>query len=122
MPASENPAGKNSGNEMEIMIVVGVPEPHVEAVLDAIASAGGGVLGDYTHCGYVSGGQGRFLPGEAAHPAVGGKGIVNRVDEARIETFCTRARAKAVAAAIRAAHPYEEPVIYLIPLLAESDL
>jgi hypothetical protein len=117
VPASESPV-----NEMELMIVVGVPEPDVETVLDAIAEAGGGVLGDYTHCAYVSGGLGRFLPGEAAHPALGGKGIVNRVDEARIETFCTRARANAVVAAIRAAHPYEEPVIYLIPLLAESDL
>ena len=111
-----------SGRELELMIVVGVPEAHVEAVLDAIAAAGGGILGEYTHCAYVSGGQGTFLPGDAAHPAVGGRGIVNRVDEARIETFCTRARARAIVAAIRAAHPYEEPVIYLIPLLAEADL
>jgi hypothetical protein len=116
------PASEQITNYMELMIVVGVPEPDVDVVLDAIASAGGGILGTYTHCTYVSGGQGRFLPGEAAHPAVGGKGIVNRVDEARIETFCARTRAKAVVAAIRAAHPYEEPVIYLIPLLAESDL
>ena len=107
---------------MELMIVVGVPEPHVEVILDAIADAGGGVLGEYTYCAYVSTGQGTFLPGDAAHPARGGRGIVNRVDEARIETFCTRARAKTIVAAIRAVHPYEEPVIYLIPLLAEADL
>jgi hypothetical protein len=44
------------------------------------------------------------------------------VEEVRIETFCDRDRAKAVVAAIRAAHPYEEPVIYLLPLLDEADL
>ncbi len=109
-------------NELEIMVIVGVPEPHVEAVLEAIAAAGGGKLGNYTHCGYVSDGQGRFRPEEGSNPALGDRHVVNRVDEKRIETFCTRANARAVVEAIRRTHPYEEPVIYLVPLLAEADL
>jgi len=40
----------------------------------------------------------------------------------QIQTFCSRAVAKAVVQAIRAVHPYEEPVIYLLPTLSEADL
>ena len=106
----------------KVMIVVGAPPENVDAVLNAIAEAGGGVLGDYTHCAYISRGQGHFKPDESANPHVGDRGQINAVDEMRIETFCDRDRAKAVVAGIRAVHPYEEPVIYLIPLLDESDL
>jgi hypothetical protein len=67
-------------------------------------------------------GVGRFRPNEAAHPHLGERGEINAVEEVRIETFCERAVAKQVVAAIRDAHPYEEPVYYLIPLLSEDDL
>ena len=105
-----------------IMIVVGTPPESVERVLEAISGAGGGVIGNYTHCAYISAGQGRFKPDAAANPHIGAKESINSVDEVRIETFCERRVAKAVVEAIRRAHPYEEPVIYLIPLLAEDEL
>jgi hypothetical protein len=105
-----------------IMIVVGVPPEHADRVMDAISSAGGGIVGNYTHCGYLSAGFGQFKPNASASTAVGAKNEINRVEETRIETFCDRAQARAVVEAIRGAHPYEEPVIYLIPLLAEDDL
>ncbi len=105
-----------------IMIVVTVPPEQADTVLDAISGAGGGSIGEYTHCGFTSTGDGRFKPSDAANPHVGAKDTINRVDEVRIETFCKRDVAKAVVAAIREAHPYEEPVIYLIPLLDEAEL
>lgn len=106
----------------KLMIVVSTPPDSVESVLDAIASAGGGTVGHYTHCAFTSSGLGRFMPDAAATPHTGKKGIINAVDEVRIESFCEQAGAKAVLHAIRTAHPYEEPVIYLIPVLDESDL
>lgn len=106
----------------QIQIIVGVPPEHVGAVLDAIAQAGGGSLGEYTHCAYTSMGKGRFKPSSAANPAVGEKGEINEVDEVRVETFCSRDIAKQVVAAIRAAHPYEVPMIYLLPVLSLDDL
>ncbi len=108
--------------QQELMIIVGTPAEAVDRVLEAIAEAGGGVIGDYSHCAFVSSGQGRFKPSAAANPHVGDIGQVNSVDEMQIQTFCSRAAAKAVVQAIRAAHPYEEPVIYLIPTLSEDDL
>ncbi len=106
----------------QIVIVVGVPPEYVDSMLDAISAAGGGIVGNYTHCAYTNMGQGRFKPGADANPQVGAKEEINKVDEIRIETFCERDKAKAVAAAIHEAHPYEEPVIYLIPLLSVDDL
>jgi hypothetical protein len=106
----------------DLQIIVGVPPEYADAVLDAIASAGGGTIGEYTHCSFTSIGTGRFKPSAAANPAVGEKGEINTVEEVRIETFCNRSVAKAVVAAIRKAHPYEEPVIYLVPLLSLDDL
>jgi hypothetical protein len=106
----------------QIMIVVSAPPDAVDRILDAISAAGGGVIGHYTHCAFTQPGLGRFKPDASANPHLGAKEQINAVDEVRIETFCERAVAKAVVAAIRAAHPYEEPVIYLIPLLSEADL
>lgn len=109
-------------NAQKIMIVVAVPPDAVDRVLDAISTAGGGIIGNYTHCAYTNPGTGRFKPSAEATPHVGAKEEINAVDEVRIETFCDRAVAKQVAAAIRQAHPYEEPVIYLILLLPEDEL
>ncbi|MBL8118849.1 MAG: hypothetical protein J0L63_17720 [Anaerolineae bacterium] len=105
-----------------VLVVVSAPSEAVPALLDAISAAGGGIIGHYTHCAFTSVGVGHFKPDDAANPHVGQVARINEVDETRIETFCERAQAKQVAAAIRKAHPYEEPVIYLLPLLDESDL
>lgn len=105
-----------------IMIVTSATEESLQSVLDAIASAGGGEIGHYTHCSFTVSGSGTFRPGAGADPHVGTVGAINRVPEIRVETFCERDKAKGVVQAIRAAHPYEEPVIYLIPLLDERDL
>ncbi len=104
-----------------VLIVFTVPETHLEPVLDAIAAAGAGVIGEYTHCSFTAAGTGRFRPSAAANPLLGARGALNAVPELRVETFCQHDRARAVVTALRAAHPYDEPVYYIIPLLdAES--
>ena len=104
-----------------VQIVVGVPHTHLYALLEAMAEAGAGELGEYTHCSYTSDGIGRFKPSAAANPTLGAKETINEVPEVRIETICDRDKVKQVIAAIRAAHPYEEPMLYLISLLSEDD-
>ncbi|HRL12815.1 MAG TPA: hypothetical protein PKX07_13110 [Aggregatilineales bacterium] len=101
-----------------VYIALTAPEDSVEAILDAIAAAGGGIIGEYTHCAFTCRGTGYFKPSADANPHVGARQALNAVDEIRIETFAPRERASAVVQAIRAAHPYEEPVIYVLPLLA----
>jgi hypothetical protein len=106
----------------QFLIITTVPAEAVERVMNAVAAAGGGVIGQYTHCAFTHSGIGHFKPSEAANPHVGEKTTLNAVDEVRIETFCGRENGKAVVAAIRAAHPYEEPVIHVLPLLSPDNL
>lgn len=89
--------------------VVHVPRTHTTAVLDAMSAAGGGRLGDYERCAFVSAGFGTFLPGAGAHPYLGSAGGIEVVEEDRIEMVAAPRLRDRVAAAIRAAHPYEEP-------------
>jgi hypothetical protein len=104
-----------------VQIVVGVPALHLQDVLEALASAGAGVIGNYSYCSYRNIGTGRFKPNDAANPAVGARGEITEVEEYRIETFCTVDKVKQVCDAVRKAHPYEEPLLYLFPLLDEDD-
>lgn len=105
-----------------VQIVFTVSEADLDPVLKAMGEAGAGVLGEYTFCSFSNAGTGRFLPGAGATPHVGGVGEINQALETRVETFCYRHEAKQIVGAIQAAHPYEEPVIYIIPLLSEDDL
>ena len=105
-----------------LMLVTTVPPEHLDAVLRALGEAGAGVLGEYSECAFICAGTGRFRASAASDPAVGVRGVLNVIDEVRVETLVERDKARAVVAALRAAHPYEEPVIYLIPLLDEADL
>jgi hypothetical protein len=105
-----------------IQIVFTVSAADLDPVLKAMGEAGAGVLGEYTFCSFSSDGTGRFLPGDGANPHVGSVGEINAEAEVRVETFCERSTAREVVTAIKTAHPYEEPVIYIIPLLSEDDL
>lgn len=104
-----------------VQIVVTVPALHLNAILEAMANAGAGIVGEYTHCSYRNIGTGRFKPGPNANPAIGEAEHITEVEEYRIETICERRHVHSVCTAIRAAHPYEEPLIYLFPLLDETD-
>ena len=96
--------------------VVFVPQAQAEAVLDAMAGAGAGRIGDYERAAWLGPGTGTFLPGPGAHPAIGTPGTVERVAETRVETVAPRRLRSAVTAAMRAVHPYEEPAFDVLEL------
>ena len=97
-------------------LVTFVPPGVIDRVLDALAAAGAGVLGDYDRCAFLSPGTGTFRPGPGANPTIGTPGEVERVDEVRIEMVVPRGRRTAVIRSLVAAHPYEEPAWDLVPL------
>ena len=97
--------------------VIYVPREDAEAVQEAVFEAGAGHIGDYSHCSWSVSGIGQFLPHDGASPTVGNVGTVERVSEDRFEVVApARARA-AVLAAMRAAHPYEEPAFDILALV-----
>ena len=108
---------------MEIVkIVTFVPETHADIVREAIGNAGGGHIGNYTHCTFSVKGVGRFKPGEGAHPITGAIGRLESVQEEKIEFVCERVLAKKVMEAIRRVHPYEEVPFDVYPLISETEI
>jgi len=97
--------------------VIYVPRENAEAVREAVFAAGAGHIGDYSHCSWSVSGIGQFLPHEGASPAVGSVGNVERVAEDRFEVVAPARARGAVLAAMRAAHPYEEPAFDIFALV-----
>lgn len=97
-------------------IVVFVPETHADEVLSAADSAGAARIGSYSRCSFRSMGTGSFRGDAGSAPFSGAPGREERVEEVRLETVAAGALVPRVLRAIRDAHPYEEPVVDVIPL------
>lgn len=101
-------------------VVTFVPHAGAGGLVDALAAAGAGTIGDYSRCAWTTTGTGTFLPGSTASPAVGEPGRVQEVPETRVEMVLPRNRRDQVVAALRAAHPYEEPAFDVLELASWS--
>jgi hypothetical protein len=97
-------------------LVVFVPREALDVVREAVFAAGAGRIGDYERCSWYAAGTGTFRAGEGADPTVGERGREERVSELRLETVYPVDREAEVVAALRSAHPYEEPAFDLYPL------
>jgi hypothetical protein len=94
-----------------------VPADALDATRAAVFEAGGGRIGDYERCSWYTAGTGTFYGGERTDPAVGESGTEERVPELRVEAVVPADRLDEVIAALRAAHPYEEPAYDAYSLL-----
>lgn len=92
-------------------LVFFVPESHLEPVKTAVFNAGAGAIGNYDQCCWQVEGVGQFRPLAGSQPFVGEANKLEKVAEYRVEMVCEDSRIKAALAALRAAHPYEEPAI-----------
>ena len=99
-----------------------VPESHADAVLAALWKAGAGRVGDgaYDSCAATSRVTGHWRPLSGSHPFIGHEGEISNAPEVKIEVTVATELLDASVAALRAAHPYEEPVVYAMPLLAAA--
>jgi dinuclear metal center YbgI/SA1388 family protein len=100
-----------SAPAQEAIITVYTPEDAAEQVRDALAAAGAGRIGLYTACTFSAGGEGRFTPGDATDPHDGEPGVPTTASEIRIEAVVAPDVLPSAMARVRAAHPYEEPLI-----------
>jgi hypothetical protein len=98
-------------------LVVFVPREALDNVREALFAAGAGRIGDYERCSWYTAGTGTFFAGKEADPTVGERGREERVSELRLETVYPEEREGEVVAALRAAHPYEEPAFDLYQLV-----
>ena len=99
-------------------LIVFVPREALDRVRDALFAAGAGRIGDYERCSWYTEGTGTFLGGEGTSPSVGRAGREERVAELRLETVFPAERQDEVIAALRQAHPYEEPAFDIYELVS----
>jgi hypothetical protein len=97
-------------------LVVFVPAEALDAVSEALFAAGAGRIGEYERCSWYTEGMGTFRALPGANPTVGEVGEEERVPELRLETVFPGEKQDEIVAALRSAHPYEEPAfdIYLL--------
>lgn len=96
-----------------LKLIYYVPESHLAATKQAIFDAGAGGIGNYEHCAWQVKGIGQFKPVKGANPFLGQLDD----DEWRVETIVAEDKASAVAKALKASHPYEEPAFEFIQIL-----
>jgi hypothetical protein len=101
---------------MNRKLVVFVPVEALETVRDALFAAGAGRIGDYERCSWYAEGTGTFRALPGASPTIGEVGEEERVPELRLETVFPEEAQETIVAALRSAHPYEEPAydVYLL--------
>ena len=92
-----------------------VPVPNVEAVKAALAEAGAGKLGNYDSCMWQTLGTGQFRPLDGSNPTIGSHGVVEQVQEVKLEMIVSKDRIKDVVAALKKSHPYETPAFQYWP-------
>ena len=94
-----------------------MPREALDVVRTALFEAGAGRIGEYEHCSWYTQGTGTFLGGEGTNPSLGEAGREQRVAELRLETVFPEEKQEDVIAALRRAHPYEEPAFDVYALL-----
>lgn len=86
-----------------------VPVEDAETVKEAVFATGAGRIGDYEACCFQTRGTGQFRPLTGASPHIGSVGNLERVEELKVELVCEDHLIGEALAALKAAHPYEEP-------------
>ncbi len=106
----------------EVKLQVYVPEAYIGAIRDALHDAGFLRVGEYDQVTSWQSSEGTWRPLEKAHPFDGTIGQLCHGFEVKLEVRSSSARAKEAIQIIRRIHPYEEPVIDIIPLIHEEQL
>ncbi|MBQ3892276.1 MAG: hypothetical protein II737_02610 [Mailhella sp.] len=93
-----------------------VPETHFPLLRETLREQDAGHIGRYDSCLAYSRVRGSWRPLEGADPFIGRAGELCEMDEVKIEVTVSAGRLEQTVRAVKGAHPYEEPVINIIPL------
>ncbi|KXG75896.1 Nif3-like dinuclear metal center hexameric protein [Thermotalea metallivorans] len=111
----------NTYKEKFFKLAVFVPESHVEAVREAMCSAGAGHIGNYSHCTFQTLGIGTFQPLEGSNPFIGTRNTLERISEYKLETIVSHKMLHPTIEKMLKAHPYEEVAYDVFALENEVD-
>lgn len=93
-----------------------VPPSHLELVKHVMFDAGAGKVGNYEQCSWQSLGEGQFRPNSRSQPYIGKQNQLELIPEYRVEMVCPDEHIHDVIAAMKLAHPYEEPAYDIVSL------
>lgn len=94
-----------------------VPKTHLEVVKHALFEAGAGKLGNYDQCSFDIQGIGQFRGLDGSDQFLGKKGLLERVEEVKVEMVCEESLMEEIILTLKRVHPYETPAYYAIKTL-----
>ena len=103
-----------------VKLEIFIPETHLAALQAALQEADAGHIGNYDCCLAFSPVTGTWRPLPGTKPFIGEEGQISCEPELKVEVTVRVERLDETMEAIRKIHPYEEPVINIIPLWGTS--
>jgi hypothetical protein len=100
----------------DVKLEIFVPKEYSLKIRDALAEIGVGRVGNYDHCLAIYPVQGYYRPLPGAEPFEGKIEKISETMEQKIEVNCKRELVNEAIKVIRKIHPYEEPLVNVIPL------
>ena len=97
-----------------------VPVDHVNQVTEALARAGAGNIGNYSHCSFRVKGEGFFKPNSSAKPYIGKSGNLEKAEEIEITVILPQYLKDTIFLTLTKAHPYEEIAYFFEPLINQN--
>lgn len=103
-------------NFTDVKLEIFVPQEYALKIRDELAKIGVGRIGNYDYCVAVYPVQGYYRPLPGADPFEGKIEKISEVKEYKIEVNCRRELVNEAITVIRRVHPYEEPLVNVVPL------
>lgn len=97
-----------------------IPESHFVALQQALQAADAGHIGKYDCCLSYSRVTGCWRPLAGTDPYIGRENEISEEPEFKVEVTCRTEKVDQTIEAVKAVHPYEEPVINVVPLYRTS--
>lgn len=97
-------------------LVTFIPVADSDEVIASMHQAGAGNIGNYSDCSFRVTGTGYFKPNQDANPTIGASGVLEEVEENRVEVVYPKHLQGQVLNALKSTHPYEEVAYYISDL------
>lgn len=97
-----------------------LPPSHLEVLQKALQEVDAGHIGNYDSCMSVSSVTGYWRPLDGCNPYIGTNGEISCEPELKVEVTVYTENVDKTIKAVKTVHPYEEPVINVIPLWRTS--
>lgn len=101
-----------------VKLEIYVPKEYIEELRDELALVGVCQVGNYSHVVSYQESEGYWKPLEGSNPYNGEKGKICSGKEVKMEVICPIEKVQKALEVVKNKHPYEEPLINVIPLLS----